>query len=189
MNKKILCLISFTAGCAIGFLVTNRMLKERYEQMTQEDIASAKEAFLRELDRYKDTNPQMTSGRGATKDYKSKEPKTYQDRIKDLGYSKSPSTVTEDGPMLISPEVFGNEDGYDEIILTYYADGTLTDDSDRIMDESEIENTVGRESLDHFGDYEDDAVHIRNNRLKADYEILLDPRNYKEVLREKPYLR
>lgn len=33
-----------------------------------------------------------------------------------------------------------------------------------------------------------DSVFVRNDRLKADYEILADPRSYADVLREKPYL-
>lgn len=89
---------------------------------------------------------------------------------------------------MISPDDFGTEDGYDEISLTYYADGTVTDDSDHAMSDDEIEETIGKDSLNHFGDYEPDSVFVRNDRLKADYEILADPRSYADVLREKPYL-
>lgn len=89
---------------------------------------------------------------------------------------------------MISPDAFGDQDGYDEISLTYYADGTVADDSDRAMSEDEIEETIGKDSLTHFGEYEDDSVFVRNDRLKADYEILMDPRPYADVLREKPYL-
>ena len=56
------------------------------------------------------------------------------------------------------------------------------------MDEDEIEETIGKDSLTHFGEYEDDSVFVRNDRLKVDYEILMDQRGYADVLREKPYL-
>ena len=49
--------------------------------------------------------------------------------------------------------------------------------------------TIGKDSLTHFGEYEDDSVFVRNDRLKADYEILMDQRTYAEVLQEKPYLK
>ena len=64
--------------------------------------------------------------------------------------------------------------------MTYYeGDGFLADDMDELVDD--IEDVVGFESLNHFGEYEEDAVHVRNDRLKADYEILVDTGNYNEV--------
>ena len=53
----------------------------------------------------------------------------------------------------------------------------------------DIENVVGLDFADHIGEYEDDAVHIRNERLRCDYEILRDLRKYSDVLEDKPYLR
>ena len=89
---------------------------------------------------------------------------------------------------MISPDEYGDQEGYDEISLTYYSDGTVADDSDRAMADAEIEETIGKDSLTHFGEYEDDSVFVRNDRLKADYEILMDQRTYADVLREKPWL-
>lgn len=185
MNKGILSLVSFAAGGAAGYLAANRMLKERYEQKTQEDIASVKEAFHKELNRYRENHQGSDEGFS-----KAEAIKDYRDKVLELEYAPpTEGTVKTNGPKVISPEDFGSQENYDEINLTYYIDGTLTDDADRVMDDAEIEDTVGRESLRHFGDYEDDSVHVRNDRLKADYEILKDPRSYGEVLREKPYLR
>ena len=52
-----------------------------------------------------------------------------------------------------------------------------------------VEDVIGFESLNHFGEYEDDSVYVRNERLRVDYEVLLDLRTYTEVLESKPYLR
>ena len=46
----------------------------------------------------------------------------------------------------------------------------------------DVDNVVGEESLNCFGKYEDDSVFVRNDVLKADYEILLDERNYSDVV-------
>jgi hypothetical protein len=88
-------------------------------------------------------------------------------------------------PYVISPDEFGEIDGYAEITLTYYADGYLTDDQDELVED--VDGTVGYKSLEHFGDYEDDAVHVRNDNLKADYEILLDVRDYADIRNSRPY--
>ena len=81
---------------------------------------------------------------------------------------------------MIPPDEFGELDEYETIDLVYYADKVLTDDDDQLVED--INNVVGFSSLESFGVYEDDAVFVRNDRLKCDYEILLDQRNYWDVI-------
>jgi hypothetical protein len=50
-----------------------------------------------------------------------------------------------------------------------------------------VDDVVGFESLNRFGEYEDDSVFVRNDRLKCDYEILLDRRKYSDVVNKKPH--
>ena len=69
--------------------------------------------------------------------------------------------------------------------LTYTADGVLLDDMNEIVDD--IEEVVGEDSLEHFGEYEDDPVYVRNDAKKCDYEILLDQRNYQEIFETQPH--
>ena len=83
-------------------------------------------------------------------------------------------------PYTISPDDFGEEDGYDTETLTYYADGILADDQDNLIDS--VDKMVGLESLDKFGEYEDDVVYVRNEQYKCDYEILIDLRRWEDVV-------
>ena len=55
----------------------------------------------------------------------------------------------------------------------------LTDEDDEIVED--IEDKIGFDALSHFGEYEEDSVFVRNDRIKCDYEILLDQRKYSEV--------
>lgn len=179
MNNKLVGILSFAVGGAVGFAAANKLMKDKYEQLVQDEIDSVKAAFRKEhpLPEKKE-RPKPTE----------KERKAYSEYTAKLEYTeeKKPAPVQE--PHIISPEEFGDQDEYDEISLTYYADGTVTDDNDRAMSEDEVEETIGKESLTHFGEYEDDSVFVRNDRLKADYEVLMDQRSYADVLREKPYL-
>ena len=59
------------------------------------------------------------------------------------------------------------------------------DENDEEVDD--VDEIVGEESLNHFGEYEDDSVFVRNDRLKCDYEILLDQRNYSDVAKTRPH--
>lgn len=178
MNKGMIGFLFFAAGGAAGFATANKLMKDKYEQLVQDEIDSVKAAFRREHP-LPEKKPQKPT---------EKERCRYSQYAAKLGYTeeKKPEPVIE--PRVISPDEFGDQDGYDEISLSYYSDGTVTDDNDRAMSEDEIEETIGKDSLSHFGEYEDDSVFVRNDRLKADYEILLDPRSYADVLKEKPYL-
>ena len=84
-------------------------------------------------------------------------------------------------PYVISPYDFGELDGYSQVELTYYADGTLEDEDYNIIAESEVNELIGRDSLYTFGEYEDDAVFVRNEHLRADFQILKDYRTYAEA--------
>ena len=85
-----------------------------------------------------------------------------------------------DKPYIITPEEFSDSD-YNTETLSYWADGVVTDiDNERLTDD-QIEDLIGEDSLSHFGEYEDDSVFVRNDRLRTDYEILADTRRYGEV--------
>ena len=46
----------------------------------------------------------------------------------------------------------------------------------------DIEGTVGIGFEDHFGEYEDDSVYVRNDVRRCEYEILADERNFSDVV-------
>ena len=80
---------------------------------------------------------------------------------------------------------FVDDEEYEQISLTYYADGVLADENDEVIED--VEDAVGIDSLNHFGEYEDDSVFVRNDARKCDYEILLDQRTYSEVVEDMPH--
>ena len=84
-------------------------------------------------------------------------------------------------PYVIRPEEFGEIEDYELISLTHYSDGVLADDDDEEIEDEEVDEVVGADYADHFGEYEDDRVLVRNDRLKCDYEICLDQRKYSEL--------
>ena len=87
-------------------------------------------------------------------------------------------------PYVIPPEDFGEFDDYEKISLIYWADRVLTDDNNEVVED--LEGSVGIDSLTTFGEYEDDSVFVRNPRLRCDYEILLDQRNFEDVVHAGP---
>lgn len=88
------------------------------------------------------------------------------------------------GPYVISPDEFASgPPGFFAQPLDYFADGVLADSWGVKID---IEETIGEEALEHFGDYVDDVVHVRNERKEIDYEVTRDPRTYDDMLATNP---
>lgn len=178
---------AFLFGAAIGSVVTWYCVKDKYAQYANEEIESVKEMFSARNAKKEEKNP-IPDNSG--KDGESIA--AYAKKLAEEGYTNysNAETIPEDKPVVkkpyvIPPEEFG-EAGYDRISFTLYADKVLADDGD--MPVEDVEGTVGIDSLSHFGEYEDDSVFVRNDRLKVDYEILLSQRTYAEVVESKPYL-
>lgn len=88
------------------------------------------------------------------------------------------------GPYVISAEDFNSSPpGYNAQPLDYFTDGVLADGWGMPLD---IEETIGEEALDHFGEEQDDIIYVRNERNEIDYEVTKDPRTYEEVRRMNP---
>lgn len=100
---------------------------------------------------------------------------------------KEEAAMDDDQPYVISPEDYSESDEYEKITLFYYADDVLTDDQTQLLDDPD--NTVGTDFASHFGEYEADSVFVRNDRLRCDFEILLDEDTYANIIMKKPYLR
>lgn len=179
-------LFIFASGAAIGSIVTWKLLDAKYEQLIQDEIESVKEAFGRRSSVQLDA--ESTDEDARTKAEEAKEKPgiiEYASLLQKEGYvdyseisKKEEPTEEVDKPYVIPPENFGELDEYTCIGLTYYADGVLTDDGDEIIDD--VDDIVGSDSLKHFGEFEDDSVHVRNDRLKCDYEIIRVSDNYSD---------
>ena len=181
MNTTLSNVIIFAAGATIGSVVTWRLLETKYEKLVQEEIASIREPFAhKELiyDVAKDSDEdRRIRDPKVVEEYeeKTKEYRNYSNIVK-----KEVDKLRE--PYVIKPEEYG-ESGYDTLEFTYYADDILADELDDPVEN--IDEVVGADFADHFGDYEDDSVHIRNDELKCDYEILKDYRSYYDVVGER----
>ena len=170
MNSNWISVVAFAAGAAIGSVVTWKLVKAKYEQLAQEEIDSVKEVFAkRKLEHEKEKEINRDYFHIANKYHT----ESFVDNFKE-------GDTMPDAPHIISPDEYGDLD-YDLVCLDYYADGILTDSAGDPIDEDDIEDFVCKDFADHFGEYEDDAVYVRNDRLMIDYEIDRDLRTYAEV--------
>lgn len=194
MSNRSLFSLGFIIGAASGATVAWYLLKDKYETLAQEEIDSVKEVFARREQEMKDETVKRNVAEGIKDSDRTKpDLKEYAEQLKKNGYTRYSDLSADDGgvsdkqtkPYVIPPEQFGDNEEHEQISLTYYADGVLADENDELIED--VEDAVGIDSLNHFGEYEDDSVFVRNDARKCDYEILLDQRTYSEVAEEMPH--
>ena len=183
MNSKFINVLMFAAGAAVGSAVTWKILKDKYERIVQEEIESIKEVFsgmaeeTSEDDESDEGNHQINWDELEDLDEELEE---YANLTNLYSSEKGGAEKVEVAqPYVISPYDFGEIDEFHTISLTYYADGVLEDDEQNIV--TDVDELIGEKSLTTFGEYEDDSVFVRNERLQTDFEILKDPRTYAEA--------
>lgn len=177
MNGILSKVFIFAAGAAVGSVVTWKILEAKYNKRMEEETQSLHESLSQ---MYEEKNGQLDKCDEESDESECDEPKQ-KSMTTANGYTyEEVSDVTK--PYVIAPEEFGECD-YETISLTYYADKILTDELDEPIDD--IDSVIGEESLETFGQYEDDSVFVRNDSLRCDYEILLDERNYSDVVRQR----
>lgn len=175
--KKSLYFVSFAVGALLGSAASYFVLKKKFEKIAQEEIDSVKEAFNKKNEVVEPVEPNEVVKE--ITDDKEVDLKEYNSILESNGYggdvvvSSEPSYVK-----VISPVELGDIEHYRIIGLTYFADGILADDKGNIVS---VEDTIGSYALTQFGEYDDDAVHVRNSKKEVDYEVLLDERDYSEV--------
>lgn len=199
MNQKLFNVFMFATGAAIGSLVTWKVVKTRYELIIQEEIDSFKEDYIRCMNKQSFAIDSCEDNQDELDDeddgFDEATVHAYHE-IASRYYTAGDEAETNEegegdeevpyinGPYVISPDEFG-DGNYDHSLycLTYFADGILSNDW---YEKCDIEETIGEDSLDHFGDYTEDVVHVRNERMNADYEVTRDPRNYADMVASGP---
>ena len=189
-------LLYFVAGAAIGSVVTWKLIEKKYKDLADEEIESVIETFKNRKPRITKDNVKETVEKVINK---YKEPKEIvEDIVTAERYSieneeeideddESNYTVNIDNdievvtPYVITPEQFGEYNEYGTKTLTYYADNVLTDEIDNPITSEEMVTMIGPDALDHFGEYEDDSVYIRDEMNEMDYEILKSEKTFSEI--------
>jgi hypothetical protein len=192
VNNTLTKVLWFAAGAIVGVAATNHFFKTKYERLYQEDVESVKRAFSgpQQSEPVADsTEPEPMDDSEPT----AQETINYAAIISAQGYDTEAVAPIESTrkevkgvarPYVISPAEFDTEDDYEVCSLNYYADGVLADDAGNVIED--VDGMVGRDSLTHFGEYEDDSVHVRNDALRCDFEILRDLSNYSDTYHNGP---
>ena len=179
MNQTII----FCGGVVVGGVIGYFIGKKREESFREAEIASIKEAYghdnkkknvasTENMERSVASVERPSDGMKKMKlSYIPDDDKSGDDEWDEA--DKQNPVEPEMVPYVISPDAFANEKPeYAKITLVYYEDNeVLINDQEECID---IGTDIGYDAINHFGEYEKDAVYIRNEQLGNDYEVLLE---------------
>lgn len=194
---KGLCI--FAAGALAGAAVAARVVRDKYQQEAEEEIAEMRD-YYRELrknaktpdedkmvveentkeekeENTKDEYDEIVKGYTNYTQYLSKAAAKYFDTETKENKKEEKEERTNYEPFIIDVEEFGEDPTYDTATLTYYKDKVLTNDLDDVIDYS----VAGEENLKIFDEHPDcKAIYVRDDIYMVDYEIIRDPYQYDE---------
>lgn len=188
-----------TGGVGVYFAI-NKTVKDHYQKVYEIDIEESKAFYQRKVDeineRLKEVADKNIIEKGSNViEYASRHENNDVDddqidseEIEE--YNDIVDNYIERGsgePYVIAPDEYGENPDYEQIELTLYSDGVLTDDENDII--YNVEEIIGTSALNTFGEYEDDAVYVRNDKFRCEYAILKDYRSYSEVMSKMPMSR
>ena len=190
---KGLCI--FAAGALAGAAVAARVVRDKYQQEAEEEIAEMRDYYreLRKNAKTPDEDKMLEEDENSKEEKEEKEEDSkneYDEIVKNYtNYTQYNDTETKENkkeekeertnyePFIIDAEEFGEDPSYDTTTLTYYKDKVLTNDLDDVIDYS----VAGEENLKIFDEYPDcKAIYVRDDIYMVDYEILRDPYQYDE---------
>lgn len=169
-------LFIFAAGVVAGAVAGAYLVKDKIMADAKREIEEVREYYRSK----KESKKEETVEEQPVEEVKEeKEYKTIVENSGYINYNKPEQimqhSVLEDTPYAIEPEEFGDkeEEGWDTITLTYFADGVLVDDVDEIVEQPDV--VVGLDNLRIFEEFPDaTCVYVRNETWRTDFEILRD---------------
>ena len=166
----------FAAGVVAGAVAGVYLVKDKVIADAKQEIEEVREYYKSKKESKKEETVEEQPAEEV------KEEKEYKTIVENSGYVNynkpeqvAQHSVLEDEPYSIDPEEFGDkeEEGWDTMTLTYFADGVLTDDTDEVVEQPEV--VVGLDNLKIFEEFPDaTCVYVRNETWRTDFEILKD---------------
>lgn len=180
------------AGTATYFIVNKKAnaradeeilsVKEAYKNRKPLDISKIKEELKEEVEKETKAKANLNkpslmaySSLAAQYDNKSEDLATVEVEAKDEDEEEVVDTSIE----FISPEDYGEKDGYRTIELYWYADDILAAENHERVDSPK---DYAGDFVNHFDEYELDACYVRDNLMKRDMAIFRSAKTYYEEL-------
>ena len=167
----------FAAGVVAGAVAGAYLVKDKVMADAKQEIEEVREYYKEKMSKQEvkeeETVVEEKQEEVKVEEYQeiTKQYTNYNKPIEPIGNYAMP----EDEPYAIEADEFGDkeEEGWDTMTLTYFADGVLVDDVDEVIEQPDV--VVGLDNLKVFEEFpQATAVYVRNETWRTDFEILRD---------------
>lgn len=185
-------IIGFIIGAGVGSVVTYFVVRSKAQEKANDSVEAIRQHYLDKLKKDASESPVEAPNRRSESSEKSEtatERGKYEDTLREAGYRYSdlskPAPDKDDKPgsgpkrggdsmiFEITPDEFDADEEHDKITITWYvSQHILADDEEHRMS---TECVGGDDMLKDFD--QTNTKYVRNEALKADYEICLDDVN------------
>lgn len=194
----ILCLVSAAGGAAGGYFYAKKKVtdsaEKKYREIADEEVASVKEALRNWYEKnWEEKKNLANDSRNKPADILTKY-NTVPDEVSEEDSddsSEAYEALMEDTPIAMPDTVFDvvsdeefaiNAEGYEVKDLVYYGGTNLREEStDELVD---FEESIGRDSINHIGEYKPSMLFVRNNAQRVYYEVYVDDSDYLRIKNE-----
>lgn len=198
MNDKVKCIISFISGAVSGSVVSIIFVKKKWQKEFDDKRNEMISYYEKEKEKVKKELPEKEEKEPPEPKEKEQGVEESERIIQKFNYAKisTPERTINKSPILNDSEYskdpyeidgreFGTQEMYGMVTLYLYDDGELLTEKYELLSDDDIENYIGSKMLEKFAtkrdaDPELDSFYVRNDRLKTDYEILIESGRYEE---------
>lgn len=163
-KKNIICAV-FGLVLGIGLGAYKDYKKNHEDVKTGADITEDDTEYD-DIDDVKEYEVHEESTEPSPTDYRK-----YSDIASQYKQPERKEQTVRNKPVIISPDEYGEEEYYTQIEFVYCADGVLFNEDQEVVED--YKKYIG-DALQHFGEYEDDSVYVRNDKLKSYFAVLKD---------------
>lgn len=190
INNSVKMCAAFLGGVAIGFYASYKYNHDKFEAEKNSYVQSVINSFDTRLEAIKskyvkDDKEDKDSYGSKNSDTLKKDLSTLTDKIEEAEYVDYTDYSNEDTPFeimpepadepyVVSPNDYASATDFDNQTLYYFSDDDIVTDTDETIIDNYVD-LIGPDALNHFGEYEEDSVIVRNEKLRCDYEIILNP--------------
>lgn len=173
-------LLIFAGGAIAGSLTAWFLTKKKYENISRSEIATMRELYRKKNEDLAKKARVKESPEYYINEIEKSDVETIRRRY---DTQSEPENLPEEETgefVFIDEEDFLSMNGYDKVDLVLYKDDILAKETDG--DEIVLaEETIGQEAVDNLKEYQPEAIYVRNEFTKTEYEVTRDNRTYGEV--------
>lgn len=188
-RNVLLCGVGFLLGGAIGFVSGYFLSKNKYLEIADKEIASVKKVYENHFNKHSEVSSSDPVKKIESEQTVNPDKEQYENYAGMYGGGKTVdkpvSTIPtpkktkpqKHTPHVISPEEYRDSE-YPVETLIYYFDKVLADSDGNVI--HNVNEVIGPEALSTFGRYEDDAVYVRDDDKRIDYEIIWSNKKFNQ---------